>query len=857
MSPGPETITGSDAALKNADTTVRTVTAALTELGPPATVTLSLNPTHIHIGTTNSSMATAGVFDVAGDPVPGTTVTFGSSGGELSFSNSGSGTTDATGTAHVQVNGVDTAGPQTVYVSAANKTASAVLTEYDHPTTMTLALSQGSITADGATTTLATVTVADGGGNGVPGQTITLGRTATGAVIDPMSDNGDGTYTFMVHSSKVAQAETLTAGDASYHLTATASLSEIAGAPATVTVTPNPASMTADGHATKVFTATVSDVNGNPVSGQSVHFASSGHSTFGTVTAGANGTYTATATAGTVAGAETVTASDTTPAIAVSGTAALTMVPGAPTHLVVTPGAASLVADGQSTTSIGVRIEDANANGVYGEHLAVTQAVAAGSTGAADLGLAVADTGVGNYTVTVTASKTANRETVSIADGALNGSALITETAGPATHVAVTGASSTISTDQTTGVPFTATVTDVNGNPVTGDAMQFAGSGGLTFGAVTANGDGTYTATATPATAAGVKTVTATDGSVTASVVSGQATLTETPGAPTGLTLAQTSGRITANGASTMTLVATVTDRNHNGVPGQTLGVTAAVNGGGTPGITSAVADNGDGTYTVTLTSGRKADVETVTVTDAAIGAGGTATPTTTASATITQVAGPAANVAVVITANSTVTANGSDQRTVTVTVTDANGNPVSGAAVSLATSGAATLGSSSVTTAADGTATTLVTASTRAGKETITGTVASTNVQGAATLTENPGPAASIAVSVPSHNLADDGRSTVVVSALVKDANGNPIPNEQVRFSVAGSLMTVSAATAAADSTGTATTTGRARTTSGTETITATDVADNAVNAGVNITLADPDNVTTFVKAAYQTLLG
>ena len=695
--------------------------------------------------------------------------------------------------------------------------------------------------------------MSDGGGNGVPGQTVTLGRADTSAAIVPMSDNGDGTYTFMVHSSKTAQHETLTAGDASYHLTATTTLTEVPGAATTVTVSPNPASATADGTSTVRFTATVADVNGNPIGGEHVTMSSTGGIAMGAVAAGSStGTYTSTATASKIAGSDTVTAiDDTVAAHVISGTATLKLVPGAPTNLSVTPGAASLVADGHSTTTLTVHIEDANANGVYGEGLTVG--------GTSDMASAIVDNGDGSYSVTLTASKTAGAETVTVSDTAhptLSGSAQITETAGPAANVSVSPASPSISTDQTTGVTFTATVTDVNGNRVKSDSLTFAGTGGVTFGGTSIVGDGTYTATATPATTSGTKTITATDTSVSGTPVAGQATLTETPGAPVSLTLAQTSGRMVADGTSTMTLLATVTDANHNGVPGQTLGVSSTVNGGGTAGITSAVADNGDGTYTVTLTSGKKADVETVSVTDAAIGGGSTATPATPASATVTQVAGPAANVAVVLTANSTVTANGSDQRTVTVTVTDANGNPVAGDPVTLAASGAGTLARTALTTAADGTASTLVTASTKAGHESITATDTSTSVQGAATLTENAGPAASITVSVASPTLFDDGRSTDAVSAVVKDANGNPIPNEPVTFSTSAGLVTLTPATATADAAGTATTSARARTTTGTETITATDAPNSAVSATVTVTLADQDNIATFVKAAYQTML-
>src|SRR4029077_8116249 len=152
----------------------KTATAPLTEIGPPTQLTLTLNPTHIHVDPSNYSIATLTVSDVAGDGVPGVTVTFGSDSGVLNFSNNGTGATDANGQAHVQVSGVTSAGPQTIYVTAANKTTTATLVGYGTPSTITVGVSPSTVTADGASTALATVTVADGGENGVPGQTVTL-----------------------------------------------------------------------------------------------------------------------------------------------------------------------------------------------------------------------------------------------------------------------------------------------------------------------------------------------------------------------------------------------------------------------------------------------------------------------------------------------------------------------------------------------------------------------------------------------------------------------------------------------------------------------------------------------------------
>jgi hypothetical protein len=97
---------------------------------------------------------------------------------------------------------------------------------------------------------------------------------------------------------------------------------------------------------------------------------------------------------------------------------------------------------------------------------------------------------------------------------------------------------------------------------------------------------------------------------------------------------------------------------------------------------------------------------------------------------------------------------------------------------------------------------------------------------------------------------------STVAVGAVIKDANGNPVPNEPVNFSTASGLVTLNPATAITDASGTAVTTARARTTTGTETVTATDAGNGAITGNVSLTLTDQDHIATFVKAAYQTML-
>ena len=68
---------------------------------------------------------------------------------------------------------------------------------------MTLSLSPTSITADGTSTTMATVTVEDSTMTGVSGDTVNLSSTDGGEKIspNPATDNGNGTYSATITSS--------------------------------------------------------------------------------------------------------------------------------------------------------------------------------------------------------------------------------------------------------------------------------------------------------------------------------------------------------------------------------------------------------------------------------------------------------------------------------------------------------------------------------------------------------------------------------------------------------------------------------------------------------------------------------
>ena len=124
-------------------------------------------------------------------------------------------------------------------------------------------------------------------------------------------------------------------------------------------------------------------------------------------------------------------------------------------------------------------------------------------------------------------------------------------------------------------------------------------------------------ATITSTTRAGHSTITANDQS--APGVNAQATLTQTPGPATAVTVSLSPPSIVADGASTTTAIATVTDANGNAVPGDTVVISSS------SGQQAAAADRGDGTYSAQIRSTTTPGPVTITATDTSTGVTGQA----------------------------------------------------------------------------------------------------------------------------------------------------------------------------------------------------------------------------------------
>ena len=365
---------------------------------------------------------------------------------------------------------------------------------------------------------------------------------------------------------------------------------------------------------------------------------------------------------------------------------------------------ASITANGSDTTKVTVAVADAHGNPIPLANVELS------SDGAQSIG-AVADKGDGTYEATVVASRKAGSNKIHAAVGGVSGDVVLTQVHGPAAHVKLSLAPDTIVADGSDHATATATVSDADGNPIDGETVTIASGGAQTVGAVTPKGDGKYEATITSTTTPGTATITATDGRLTDSE-----TLHQIAGAVTTLKIALGHDTLTADGADHTTATATAHDALGNAVAGAPIHFSAE--GGQSIGT---VQDNGDGSYSATVTATRKAGSGKITA--SAQGASD--------AAMLHQVAGPAASIKLAL-SPATVVADGASTTTATATVADANDNPIAGEPVKIDGGAAHDNG--------DGTYSATVTSTTTPGDRTIT--AADRSLTAGATLTQTAKPA-------------------------------------------------------------------------------------------------------------------
>jgi adhesin/invasin len=551
------------------------------------------------------------------------------------------------------------------------------------------------------------------------------------------------------------------------------SLSTIEASPPTIT----------PGDAGSSIEVTVRDAGGAPISGATVQLFVTG--TGNTLSAPGPtdqvGVYQGNLSS-TRAGTKTVSAtarigSVTTPLTA-TATVVVNVGPVSSGRSTVTASPTSLI-EGTGSSTVTVTVVDAQGNPISGASVQL-YATGTGNTLSAP-GLTDAS---GIYTGTLS-STIAGAKTVS-ARATISG--VTTSIAATTTVTVLAAASASLSTVEaapasiatgTGSAAITVTVRDANGDPISGSSVELAATGaGNTLsapGLTDANGVLTGTLSST---VAGEKVVSAT-ASGTAITQTASVTVTAEVADAGQSTVVAVPNSITV-GTGSAAITVTAQDAHGNRVAGATVELAATGNGNtlSAPGPTDA-----NGVYTGTLSSTAAGDkVVSATV-------GGTAITQTA----LVSVLAFSPSLSTVAAAPSTIEA-GTASATITVTVRNGSGDPVSGVSVALAATGAGNVLSAPGLTDVNGVYTGSV-SSTVVGAKVVSATADGTGIAQTASVTVTAGPldaGQSTVAAAPSSITAGSGSSTITVTA--KDAHGNPVPDATVQLAATGSGNTLSA---------------------------------------------------------------
>jgi Invasin, domain 3 len=236
---------------------------------------------------------------------------------------------------------------------------------------VTVTLNPPTIVADGTSQTVASALVTGRRGHPLDGQAVSFSSSDPGQpAFIPATETGPGIYTATITSTTTVGASIVTATDTTAGISGSATLIQAAPTAPDITLTLTPSTIVADGQSTTTATATIIDGDGNLVSGDNVAFAASDAGVrFSPVTAD-DGTYAATVTSSTKAGAVAITATDLSTGVS-TGTV-LTQIPGPASDVSIDLSRPVIVANGFSTTTATISVADAHGNPISGDPINVS-----------------------------------------------------------------------------------------------------------------------------------------------------------------------------------------------------------------------------------------------------------------------------------------------------------------------------------------------------------------------------------------------------------------------------------------------------------------------------------------------------
>ncbi|WP_198138748.1 Ig-like domain-containing protein [Erwinia typographi] len=771
---------------------------------------------------TATSLITALVKDTNGNLVSGAKVMFSVEG--KAALKSVSAISNSEGKATVSLSSTSATSSTVTALTDFNKTGKKVSVSFKADiataTVDSLKVSKASgIIANGKDASLLTAVVKDTHGNTVSGAKVTFSVNGKAALSQQSAiTNGEGIATVSLTSLSASlstvtakAAEDVTGKQASVAFIAdlsTAKVDSLAASPS--------AGLKADGTTSSALTALVKDANGNLVSNATVNFSvnGSGKLDHASATTGSNGNATVNLTskfAGNSTVIATITGDDTTKQATVTFIADITT--AKIDRLIASPDA-DVTANDKATSALTALVTDANGNlvsnakvtfSVNGLATLKESSAVTGSDGSVTVNLSSKFAGVNTVTAVTESDKIGKKASVTfVAD--LSTSKIDSLTASPATGIAANGKAFSV---------LTAVVKDANGNLVSNANVLFnlGGNGNLsavqkampvtkensvnTMQAITGS-DGTVKVFLT-SPAASVSTVTATTvydktgKQVSVTFIADISTATIDSLTATPVTDVLTDGKATS------ILTARVKDANGNILSGAKINF--SLTGNAELSQLSAVS-NGEGTVEISLSSkfagnvvvsavtdydkvGKKAFVSFIANKNTAAVIGLTATPATN------------------------IPANGVALSTITALVQDANANPVSGVKVTFSINGKATLNQLSAITDSNGFA-----------KVNLTSTVAGSSTVSAVTDYDKTVQTVSVIfiadlnsarvdnlTATPAQGIAANGIASSTLTALVKDADDNPVSGATVNFTITDSAKNQSQSTAITGYNGIATT--------------------------------------------------
>ena len=634
----------------------------------------------------------------------------------------------------------------------------------------------GSVVADGVATSTVTITLKDVANVPVGGVVPNFSATNTGATNTygtcSSSNATTGVSTCTLTSTK-AETKTLQLTSPVSVTGGTVIFTAGAASAATTTIT-GTGSVVADGASTSTVTITLLDVHSNPISGTVPTFSATNTgaaNSYGTCSS-SNGSGVSTCTLSSTK-AETKTLALVTPVNMSGGT--VVFVHGTASAVTSTiTGSGPVEPDGVTTSTITINLFDAFSNPVNG----VTPTFSATDTGATNVYGACSSSSVAGVSTCTLSSTHSETKTLSLVTPAVlnGGSVVFTPGAVSALHSSISGTGSVVANGAAIST-ITIVLKDASNIAVVGVVPTFtatnAGSTNIYGACSSSDASGTSTCSLS-STKAQTKTLSI---SSPISLAGGTVTFVADVASASTSQITGTSS-VVANGMATSTVTIVLYDSHNNPVVG-TIPTFSATDTGGTNTYGTCSSSDATGASTCTLAS-TKVEVKTLTLTS----------PVSVSGGTVNFTAGPISASTSTITGAGSVLANGIATSTVTITLLDAQSNPVSGTVPTFTATdtGATNVYGTCSSSNASGVSTCTL-KSTRAETKTLSLATPVVVLGGTVVFTQTPDAANSTIVGTGS--VGANGVSTSTVTITLKDYSNIAIVGVTPTFSATDSSAT------------------------------------------------------------------